>query len=62
VTDLLLFDPTVLSVQQGETVTFRIHNAGQAIHEFKVGPMQEVFETCRARQKWRTSPRAPRRN
>jgi uncharacterized cupredoxin-like copper-binding protein len=43
VTDLLLFDPTVVSVQQGETITFRISNAGQATHEFKVGPMADVF-------------------
>jgi uncharacterized cupredoxin-like copper-binding protein len=44
VTDLLLFDPTVVSVQQGETITFRISNAGQATHEFKVGPMRDVFD------------------
>ena len=44
VTDLLLFDPTVVSVQQGETITFKISNAGSAEHEFKVGPMQEVFD------------------
>jgi uncharacterized cupredoxin-like copper-binding protein len=43
VTDLLLFDPTVVTVQQGETITFRITNHGQAEHEFKVGPMQDVF-------------------
>ena len=42
-TDLLLFNPNVVSVQQGETITFRISNAGQATHEFKVGPMQDVF-------------------
>lgn len=43
VTDLLLFDPTTVSVQQGETITFKVHNTGQAVHEFKVGPMQDVF-------------------
>lgn len=43
VTDLLLFDPTVVTVQQGETITFRVSNNGQAEHEFKVGPMQDVF-------------------
>jgi len=42
-TDLLLFNPNVVSVQQGETITFQISNAGQATHEFKVGPMQDVF-------------------
>ena len=44
VTDLLLFDPTVVAVQQGETITFRITNAGKAEHEFKVGPMKDVFD------------------
>jgi uncharacterized cupredoxin-like copper-binding protein len=43
VTDLLLFDPTVVSVQQGETITFQVSNAGSAEHEFKVGPMSDVF-------------------
>jgi uncharacterized cupredoxin-like copper-binding protein len=44
VTDLLLFDPTVVAVAQGETITFRITNAGKATHEFKVGPMKDVFD------------------
>lgn len=44
VTDLLLFDPTVVSVQQGESITFQISNAGKAEHEFKVGPMKDVFD------------------
>ena len=44
VTDHLLFDPTAVSVQQGETITFKIHNSGQAVHEFKVGPMKDVFD------------------
>lgn len=42
--DLLLFDPTALAVEQGETITFQINNTGQAEHEFKVGPMQDVFD------------------
>lgn len=41
--DLLLFDPTIVSVIQGETINFRVTNVGQAEHEFKVGPMQDVF-------------------
>jgi uncharacterized cupredoxin-like copper-binding protein len=41
--DLLLFDPTVVTVAQGETIKFRITNVGLAEHEFKVGPMQDVF-------------------
>jgi uncharacterized cupredoxin-like copper-binding protein len=44
VTDLLLFYPTVVSVQQGETITFEISNSGKAVHEFKVGPMKDVFD------------------
>jgi uncharacterized cupredoxin-like copper-binding protein len=44
VTDVLLFDPTVVSVQQGETITFHITNAGLVEHEFKVGPMRDVFD------------------
>jgi uncharacterized cupredoxin-like copper-binding protein len=44
VTDLLLFDPTAVAVQQGETITFRITNAGKAEHEFKVGPMKDVLD------------------
>ncbi len=44
VTDLLLFEPNVVSVQQGETITFRINNTGLATHEFKVGPMADVFD------------------
>jgi uncharacterized cupredoxin-like copper-binding protein len=42
-TDLLLFDPTAVSVAQGETITFRVTNVGKAEHEFKVGPMDAVF-------------------
>jgi uncharacterized cupredoxin-like copper-binding protein len=42
--DLLLFDPNVVSVAQGETITFSVTNEGQAEHEFKVGPMQDVFQ------------------
>jgi uncharacterized cupredoxin-like copper-binding protein len=44
VTDLLLFNPTVVSIQQGETITFEIKNTGKAVHEFKVGPMKDVFD------------------
>jgi uncharacterized cupredoxin-like copper-binding protein len=44
VTDLLLFTPNAVSVQQGETITFQVTNTGQAEHEFKVGPMRDVFD------------------
>jgi uncharacterized cupredoxin-like copper-binding protein len=43
VNDLLLFDPTVVSVQQGETIRFELTNIGQATHEFKIGPMKASF-------------------
>lgn len=42
-TDLLLYNPTAVSVAQGETITFRVTNTGKAEHEFKVGPMDDVF-------------------
>ena len=44
VTDLLLFDPTAVTVLQGETIAFRITNTGKAEHEFKIGPMKDVFD------------------
>ena len=44
VTDLLLFEPNAVSVLQGETITFQITNTGKATHEFKVGPMKDVFD------------------
>lgn len=34
----------MVNVQQGETITFQITNVGKATHEFKVGPMQDVFD------------------
>jgi uncharacterized cupredoxin-like copper-binding protein len=43
VTDLLLFEPNALTVQQGETIKFRVTNTGKAEHEFKVGPMNDAF-------------------
>ena len=41
--DRLNFVPGLVQVAVGETVTFRIHNVGKAVHEFKVGPLAEVF-------------------
>jgi uncharacterized cupredoxin-like copper-binding protein len=35
--DELLFEPTTFTVSAGETVTFRVHNAGRTLHEFYVG-------------------------
>jgi uncharacterized cupredoxin-like copper-binding protein len=48
VTDLLLFDPTAVTVLQGETITFRITNTGKAEHEFKVGLMKDVFDDAKS--------------
>ena len=41
--DLLNFTPGVIQVAKGETVTFRIHNVGTAVHEFMVGPLADAF-------------------
>jgi uncharacterized cupredoxin-like copper-binding protein len=41
--DLLQFTPGVVQVAKGETVTFQIHNVGQAVHEFMVGPLADAF-------------------
>lgn len=35
--DQLHFDPAVLSVRQGETVTFLVTNVGSVAHEFLIG-------------------------
>ena len=36
-TDDFRFDPTQLTVQVGETVTFRVVNAGNQVHDFTIG-------------------------
>jgi uncharacterized cupredoxin-like copper-binding protein len=41
--DQLTFTPGFVQVAVGETVTFRIHNAGKAVHEFMVGPLAAAF-------------------
>jgi uncharacterized cupredoxin-like copper-binding protein len=41
--DLLQFTPAVIQVAKGETVTFKIHNVGKAVHEFMVGPLKDAF-------------------
>lgn len=35
--DDMRFIPAELTVREGETVRFRVHNAGQAMHEFVIG-------------------------
>jgi uncharacterized cupredoxin-like copper-binding protein len=39
--DTLKFDPDAVTVQVGETVTFRVHNAGDNTHEFVLGTEEE---------------------
>jgi uncharacterized cupredoxin-like copper-binding protein len=41
--DLLNFTPGLIQAAVGETVTFRIHNTGKAVHEFMVGPLADAF-------------------
>lgn len=36
-TDKLVFEPTELTVKAGETITFRVINAGQIPHDFTLG-------------------------
>ena len=38
--DTLQFDPSMVQVKQGETVTFRIANTGKVVHEFTLGDEQ----------------------
>ena len=41
--DLLEFTPGLVQAAVGETVTFKIHNTGKAVHEFMVGPLADAF-------------------
>jgi uncharacterized cupredoxin-like copper-binding protein len=41
--DRLNFTPGLVQAAVGETVTFRIHNVGKAVHEFMVGPLAAAF-------------------
>jgi len=41
--DLLQFTPAFVQVAVDETVTFKIHNIGKAVHEFMVGPLADAF-------------------
>ena len=35
--DAMRFDPSQLTLERGETVTFVVHNAGKLMHEFVIG-------------------------
>ena len=41
--DNLNFTPGLVQAILGETVTFKIHNVGTAIHEFKIGKLDDAF-------------------
>ena len=41
--DLLNFTPGLVQAAMGETVTFRIHNLGEAVHEFMIGKLDDAF-------------------
>jgi len=41
--DELTFFPNVVTVAQGETVTFNVKNVGKAEHEFMLGPIADAF-------------------
>lgn len=40
-TDSMRFTPDRIAVRQGETLRFRIHNAGKMMHEFVIGTKTE---------------------
>ena len=39
----LTFFPNVVTVAQGETITFRVTTTGTAMHEFMLGPLADAF-------------------
>jgi len=41
--DNLNFTPGLVQAAVGETVTFKIHNTGKAVHEFMIGPLADSF-------------------
>jgi uncharacterized cupredoxin-like copper-binding protein len=41
--DLLQFTPAFVQVVKGETVSFKVHNVGKAVHEFMVGSLTDAF-------------------
>lgn len=43
-TDRMRFDPSLIKVQQGETVRFVVRNNGKLMHEMVIGTMKELRE------------------
>ena len=41
--DLFNFTPGLVQAAMGETVTFKIHNTGTAVHEFMIGALADAF-------------------
>lgn len=40
--DTMRFSPDTLTIRQGETVRFVLHNSGKAMHEFVLGTLAEL--------------------
>jgi uncharacterized cupredoxin-like copper-binding protein len=40
--DKMRFTPGELTVRQGETIRFRVHNSGKVMHEMVIGTMDEL--------------------
>jgi len=49
-TDALTFEPVSVTVKMSETVTFRVRNAGQTVHEFMLGDEQAQMDHEREMQ------------
>jgi uncharacterized cupredoxin-like copper-binding protein len=41
--DAFQFHPAFVQAVKGETITFQVHNTGQAVHEFMVGALADAF-------------------
>jgi uncharacterized cupredoxin-like copper-binding protein len=42
--DAMRFNPSRLTVKQGETIRFEVKNSGKAMHEFVLGTMKDLKE------------------
>jgi uncharacterized cupredoxin-like copper-binding protein len=49
--DAMRFDPALLTLKRGETVTFVVHNAGKLMHEFVIGTPAALEEHAQMMKK-----------
>jgi uncharacterized cupredoxin-like copper-binding protein len=49
--DTMRYTPADITVRQGETVRFVVHNAGKVMHEIVLGTLQELEEHAEAMRK-----------